>query len=64
MQPKYVIRTDKQAFESFARSVGLDYEVETDFPLFEQRLLRVEPLQPPAGAIFHVPFRYGSRQQG
>ena len=60
MQPKYVIRISQRAFESFT---GLDYEIETEFPLFEQRLLRVEPLQFPAGSIFHVPFRYGSRQQ-
>lgn len=62
MKPNYVIRTSRQAFEAFARATNLDYEVETEFPLFDLKVVSVEPLQPPAGKIFHTPLRYNLKQ--
>ncbi len=62
MQPNYIIRTNQQAFDTFIRIMGIDYEIEADFPLFEQKLLCIEPLQSPDGNIFHLSFKYGNKE--
>lgn len=60
MRPNYVIQIDQEVFNSFIKAIELDYQIETEWSLFESKLVRIEPLKSPDCIIFHIPFRYRS----
>ncbi len=57
----YLIHANKQEVDAFVNFTGLYAKVETEFPLFELSLLKIEPLKSPESKILHVKYRYSRR---
>lgn len=58
---RYEIRINEAVFKSIQRLLDLDFKIETEFPLFETSLVEVKPLEPPAGKILHMRYRYDQK---
>jgi len=59
MKPFFLIHTTQAAAEALAKLLGRPLVEDRSAVLFEHTLVRVEPLPPPLGKIFHIKFRYG-----
>lgn len=53
-----LIRVTQEVFDAFIRATNLPYELEKEWPLFDVKLQKIEPLKPPACKILYTKFRY------